>query len=218
MNWKNFMKRKKLLSLLLAVVATVAIILVLHATMRTTPLPTSPDTAMTNGAPADSFAQNQLTDDSPVMQGVRETGPGTLLDNDLPPTQIAAKSDVDSHPATNADADADQEVGGTRGTGSDRPLDDFTPLLLAKNAYPKYDYDFQAIDNGGGVSLAPVGKVPGGGVGLAPVGKAPAPETASDSVDNKSLSPSHVPEPTTMLLVGSGLVSLAAFARKLKKR
>ena len=116
-----------------------------------------------------------------------------------PGTTMAAF--VDSNPATNAGAD--QQVDGPRGTGSDAPRDGFTPILIPKDAYPKNEYNLQAIDYGGGVSLAPERPVS-------------APETPSDSVENKS--PSYVPEPATMLLVGSGLISLAAFARKLKQR
>lgn len=213
--WKQLTTRKRLLSLSLVVVATLATIFAFYAIMHTTTPPTSAGTSIPalpantdggdilqafggtdSGTPADNFTRNQIAGNSQARQNRGRTGFGTVLYDGSLPTQLADDSDADSSPATNAN----QVVHGSDGKGSDRPPDDFTPILLANNAYPKYDYDFRAIESGGGV-----------GQGT----ESTASDTSPGSVDNEPRS--HVPEPASMLLLGSALVGVAVFGRKLKK-
>ena len=86
--------------------------------------------------------------------------------------------------------------------GSERSLEDFTAFLLAKHAYPGYDYDIQATDGGGSL----------GSVGPEPVSTGR--DISSGNIDNAP--PTHAPEPSSMFLLGTALVGNAVFGRKLK--
>ena len=218
MRWKGPRKRNRLLFLSTVPVATLAIIFILQATMHTSPLSTSPLgptnpalltssdgsdilqplSGTSSSTPAANFTGNQIANDSPVMQILRGTD-SEMVDGDSPSTHFADNSGIDSSHATNAE----ELVYGPERTGPDTSADDFIPILLANNAYPKYDYDFEAIQGRGDLSA---------GQALENV----APDTSSGGVDNEPLS-SHAPEPATMLLLGSALVGVAVFGRKLRK-
>ena len=217
MKWKELMTRKKFLFSLVAV-ATLATSFVLYATMNTTDPPTSAGTNKTalptetdggdvlqafgvtgSGKSSSSFTANQLVGNSQVRQGHGGAGFETVVDEGSPPTQLADNSD----PATNTDAD--QVVHGSDGKGSGTAPDDFTKILLANNDYPKHDLDFQAFENQGSVGGGP--------------GSMSSHRSTGELNEPRSSEPqtSHTPEPASMLLLGSALVGVAVFARKLKK-
>jgi hypothetical protein len=229
MKWKEVMKRRKLLSLSVVAVATLATMFFLYSTIRTTTPPTSADT---------SPALPTNADGGDVLQALGSTGSGTPPGS-FTPNQLAYNFDVDSSVATKAGAghvvqgsdgtgsntlaedfndypeydydfqaiESGGDVGqGSDGTGSNSntPPEDFTPILLANNDYPGYDYDLQAGIQSRGIES-------GGDVGQGRGSKSTAPDTSPGSVNE---APSHVPEPASMLLLGSALVGIAVFGRK----
>jgi hypothetical protein len=213
MNWKEVLKKRKLLSLLVVAAAILATVFFLHSTMRSTTSPTPADTSI----PA--LPTNADLDD--VLQALGGTGSGTIPGSRTS-NQLAYNFAVGSSVATKAGAghvvlgsegtgsntvaedfndypeyDYDFEAGGRGigsegdvGRGSDRagsnhniPPEDFTPILLANNDYPHYDYDFEAGSRGRGIEG-------GGGVGQ---GKSP--EGTSSDIPSGGVSESEADTP-----------------------
>ena len=221
MKWKELMTRKRLLFSLVAV-ATLATSFILYATMHTTNTPLSGGTNIPalptethvgdilqafggtgSGTPSGSFTANQLVGNSQVRQGHGGAGFGAVVDDGSPTTQLADNSDVDSSLPTNTDAD--QVVHGSDGKGSGTAPDDFTKILLANNDYPKHDLDFQAFE-----SQVSFGGGPASIASDRSSGDLNKPQTSEPQT-------SQTPEPASMLLLGTALVGVAVFARKLKK-
>ncbi len=221
MKWKELMTRKRLLFSLVAV-ATIATSFILYATLHNTTPPTSAGTSIPalptdthggdvlqalgvtgSGIPSGSVTPNELVGNSQVRQGHGGAGFGAVVDDGSPPTQLADNSDVDSSPPTNAD----QVVHGSDGKGSGKDPEDFTTILLANNDYPEHDRDFQAFESHGSV-----------GVGVGPERSIASGKSSGDLNEPSTSEPqtSHTPEPASMLLIGSALVSLAVFRRRQK--
>ena len=225
MKWKELMKSKKLLSLLVAAVATLATIFVIYATRHTTTHPTSNGTSLsafqakTDGDgvmqgsdrtesktfPADSSFPTRLAGRSDVVQGSGGTGSGTSFYDTSAPTRLTGSSDYDWTPTTNANLD--EVAQGSDGTASGRPSDTYdssTRTILAYNSYPDYDRDLQIYAN----TNALVQGAGSTGSGFPTTPHQPAPDEQPTS---------HLPEPATMLLLGSGLIGLAVLGRKVRK-
>ena len=246
MTWKELIQRKKLLSLSVAAVATLATVFLLYANKHTRTLPTSTDIgipAIPTNTDVGDVLEASGTDVGDVLQASGSTGSGTSPSS-FTSNQLAGNSNVDSSVATKADEEfnaillanndypeydydfqASERGGGvgrgSDGTGSEALPEDFNAILLANNNYPEYDYDFQAIEggvieSGRGASRESGGTVPDTSSGGAGEPPSQVPESGSIS-GNAGESPSAVPEPASMLLLGSGLIGLAVLGRKLKR-
>ena len=221
MKWKELMTRKRLLFSLVAV-ATIATSFVLYATMHTTTTPMSGGNSISasptdtpgedlqqalgitgSGSPSGGVTPNQTANNSQVRQGLAGTGLATPLYDGSLSIQLADNSNNVSRPAMKAETD--QVVHGSNGKGSGKDPKDFTPILLANNDYPEHDRDFQALESHVSVGGGPESIVSGKSSGDLNEPSTSEPQT------------SHTPEPSSMLLLGSALVGLAVFRRKLRK-
>ena len=200
MKWKELMKRKRLLSLSLVAIATLATIFISHAIKRITtqrtdndqptytfPINTDGDQVVQGFDSTDSGTplgngptSTQLADNSEVVHGSDGTGSGIFFDNTSALTQLTDDSDDDSGPTTNA---------------SKTSLDDASMTIqLADTKYPDYDLDLQIYRNSDGTGSGTVISTP-----------------------DEQPPHSPVPEPSAMLVLGSGLMGLVAVGKKLRK-
>ena len=216
--WKRLMNRKRLLSLSLAAVATFAIILVSYAIKDTDGVKVTAIRAASDGNSGDILLTSTGGDE--VVKGLDSTASnpiqhadnqeathssystdfdGILADDGSTLTQLAGNSNNASNPTI----DGNRGKIGLEGDSTDfqTPFDDDSmPILLADNEYTDYDRDVQLHS---GQEGGAAGGVTGGQGSITP--------------DSPDKSPSAVPEPSTMFLLGSGLIALAGIGRKLRK-
>ena len=202
MKWKELMKRKKLFSLLLAVVSTFTIIFVSHAV-----------NFITTESAADNLPVHIISGDikgDMLIQGSDGMHPLTLPDDTITPTLPALNSKgteglsvgsfkmllADSSSLTQVADDAAGDPGPAQNTkrGGGRSDDDnnSTPILIPANNYPEYDRDVQVANYNDDQTS----------------------DTSTSTSGKDDVAPSAaVPEPTTLILLGSGLLGLAALRK-----